>query len=401
MDPEVYHYAYNEIYNGVLWPICHGMTAWASLRLNSHVWGGPWEGYRTYNKQVSEVIAACVPDGSLVLAQDLYFIFLMSELKRVSTKKFRSVLFLHLPFATADEFAVLPSLIAREVVTSMGHFDAVGFQSSRWQRAFSRCCDSLGAVIPRTFVATAAPPMLRFSADSASSECGKELAHLNTILGGRQMLTQLDRMDPVKNIHGSLEAYDVLLETRSDIRGKVVFVVLAHPTRGDLPDYRAYANYIRRLCRTINEKYGGAAWQPVYFKENFTHFMHVAALRRYDVLLINSIRDGMNLIALEGPQLNERHGVSVVSPEAGVFERQQEWILRSNPFDAAVTAEALYDALTLDAERRVRLFVGLYAASSEASKGDEFVRKQIEAVMENGNPDGGHNDHQTSPLSDP
>jgi trehalose 6-phosphate synthase len=380
MERQDYHYAYNEVYNGVLWPICHGMTGLASTRLRTSAWSALWEGYKTYNRHVSEAIAAHLPDGSLVLAQDLYFVFLATELERLGATNLKSVLFLHLPFATPTEFAVLPSPIEREILSSLTRFGAVGFQTQRWERAFNRCCRSLGVEPPRTFVAAAGPPMIRLNKDSASPECAKELAHLEAALAGRQMLAQLDRMEPAKNLLGSLQAYDALLRTWMEIKGEVIFVILAHLTRQDLGEYQDYAARVRRLCKTINETHGSPSWQPVLLREDFPHFLHVAALRRYDVLLVNSVRDGMNLIALEGPQLNERHGVSVVSPGVGAFERQRGWVLQSNPHDAGVTAGVLHDALTLDAQRRVRRFVGLRAVSVKIGKDDELVNSQVEAA---------------------
>jgi trehalose 6-phosphate synthase len=380
VDSQTYHYAYNEVYNGIFWPICHGMTDWASRRLRTSRWEDLWHGYKHYNRQVAEMIADHLLDESLVLAQDLYFVFMAAELGQLGAVNLKSILFLHLPFANPAELAVLPVSVVVEILSSMTRFGAVGFQTQRWERAFIRCCYDFGIEPPRTFVAPVAPPIKRLSADRSSPECDKELACLEATLGGRHMLTQLDRMDPAKNIYRSLQAYDVLLETRPEITDKVVFILLAQPSRQGLDDYRAYSDQVRRLCQTINEKHGSPSWQPVLLREDFPHLLHVAALCRYDVLLVNSVRDGMNLIALEGPQLNERHGVSVVSPDVGAFDYQQKWVLRSDPWDAGVTAQALYDALTVNAQRRVQLFNGLCTASAEVSTEDEFVNRQIEAA---------------------
>ncbi len=381
VEPEAYNHAYNEVYNGTLWPMCHGMVGWASRRSADPSWNDLWEGYRTYNRQVGEAIAADIPDGAIVLAQDLYFALLTSSSTLFDGNAFKSVLFAHLPFASPKELAVLPASAAREMLSSMGRFDAVGFQVQRWRRDFIRCCRSLGVESPRTFVAPAAPPMSRLKTESASSACDGELAHLESILDGRQMLAQLDRMEPVKNIHGSLQAFGIMLARHADIRGKVIFIVLAQPTRQDLADYRDYAVHVRRLCRAINEKHGSPSWQPVHLNEGFLHFLHLAALRRYDVLLVNSIRDGMNLIAIEGPQLNERDGASIISPEVGAFEHQRGWVWQSNPHNAAVTAEAMYNALTVDSTRRLQLFMGLRTAVAAASKDNEFVSRQIRAAI--------------------
>lgn len=380
VDTETYDHAYHEVYNGTLWPIFHGLTGWASARLTGATWKQHWQSYRRYNRQVAEAVAAQLPDHALVLAQDLYFVFLASELDRLDARTLKSILFLHLPFATPAELDHLPAPIATEFLQATTRFRAVGFLTGRWEAAFIQCCRDFGVDVPRTFVAPVAPPMKRLCRESSSPECDEQLAHLERLLKGRQMLTQLDRMDPAKNIHRSLQAYDALLETRSELRDKVVFVVLAQLSRQGLADYRDYANHVRQLSRDINDRHGSPTWQPVALQEDFSHFLHLAALRRYDVLLVNSVRDGMNLIALEGPQLNERAGMSVVSPDAGAFDHQRDWVFRANPRDFHETARTLFESLTLDAERRAFLFNGLRTASAAAGNEEEFVNRQIEAA---------------------
>jgi trehalose 6-phosphate synthase len=382
VDTQDYNNTYNEVYNGILWPICHGMTDRASRHLKTAAkWRDIWQGYKNYNKQVAETVASHLPDGSVVLAQDLYFVLLASELDRLGATNINCILFLHLPFANPTELTTLSIPAATEILSSMTQFGAVGFQSQRWQRAFIRCCHSLDIRAPRTFIAPVAPPIKRLSIDRSSPECNQELARIEAILDGRQMLAQLDRMDPAKNIHRSLQAYDVLLETRAELRDKVLFFLLSQPTRQASDDYRSYTSDVRRICQEINEKYGTSSWQPVLLMEDFSHYLHVAALCRYDVLLVNSVRDGMNLIALEGPQLNERHGISVVSPHVGAFECQQKWVFKSDPWNVTATAQVLYHALTVDAQQRVRLSKELRTACVTTSTEEKFVSLQIEAAL--------------------
>ena len=87
-----------------------------------------------------------------------------------------------------------------------------------------------------------------------------------------------------------------------------------------------------------------------------------AALTRYDVLLVNAVRDGLNLVAKEGPLVNDNDGVLVLSREAGAFEELQDAALAVNPFDVADTADVLAEALAMAAGRRHqfarRLLVG-------------------------------------------
>ncbi len=131
-------------------------------------------------------------------------------------------------------------------------------------------------------------------------------------------------------------------------------LALLDPSREQVPEYVVYREEIERAVRDVNERFGRPGWQPVDLQiaDDFPH--SVAAYKQYDVLLVNAVYDGMNLVAKEGPLVNTRDGVLVLSENAGAHEELGEWAIGVNPFDVAGQAEALHDALSMDGGERRR-----------------------------------------------
>ena len=133
------------------------------------------------------------------------------------------------------------------------------------------------------------------------------------------------------------------------------FLALLVPSRLEIEEYDQYLEEIIVLAQRINLKYGDREWQPVKLYVGEDHARAVAAMQLYDVLLVNPMIDGMNLVAKEGPVVNERDGVLVLSEGAGASEQLGEGALVISPYDVVQTAEALHRALVMSpAERAER-----------------------------------------------
>jgi trehalose 6-phosphate synthase len=122
-----------------------------------------------------------------------------------------------------------------------------------------------------------------------------------------------------------------------------------------VPEYRAYTDRMQRLARQISEEFGTADWNPLILEVKDDYPRSLAACALADVLLVNPIRDGMNLVAQEGPVLSERGCALVLSREAGAASTLGADALIVNPYDISETAAALHEALLMpDAERQRR-----------------------------------------------
>jgi trehalose 6-phosphate synthase len=187
---------------------------------------------------------------------------------------------------------------------------------------------------------------------AASPSARAALAELDDIVGDRRMLLRIDRMEPSKNIVRGFGAYDRLLERHAEWRGNVTFVALLNPSRESLPEYLAYRDNVEHAAEAVNDRWGRSDWQPVVL-DTRDHFAgSIAALERYDVLLVNPIKDGLNLVAKEGPLCNARDGVVCLSPEAGAFDELRDAVIETHPYDLEQNADALHTALAMPSEER-------------------------------------------------
>jgi trehalose 6-phosphate synthase len=289
-----------------------------------------------------------------VLVQD-YQLALVPALLARARPDLHIAAFLHTPWCSPAELATLPDTVARELLEGLAGATACGFHSIRWARAFEQCCDEMLGRVPPVFVAPAATDAEELHTSAASAACDVELAQLDQILGARALIVRVDRIEPSKNVLRGFWAFDELLSERPELRGRVQFAAMVYPSRQGLADYLAYGQEVKALVERINGRWATPDWTPILLDSHDNYARSVAALRRYDVLLVNPVRDGLNLVAKEGPLVNQRDGIVVLSHQAGAWDELGEHALGVNPFDVSATAAALGAALDMsEAERAVR-----------------------------------------------
>jgi len=169
------------------------------------------------------------------------------------------------------------------------------------------------------------------------------------------VIVRVDRMELSKNLLRGFWAFEELLELQPRWRERVVFVAMAYPSRQGLAEYLAYQNEVESTVTRINEQWATPGWDPIVLFVEDDYPRSLAALTRYDVLLVNPIRDGLNLVAKEGPLVNTHNGVVVLSREAGAFDELWPGVLEVNPFDVAGTVEVLNTALDMEAAERAAM----------------------------------------------
>jgi len=171
-------------------------------------------------------------------------------------------------------------------------------------------------------------------------------------IGDHRLILRVDRIEPSKNILRGLEAFRALLENHPEHRGRVQMMALLVPSRMEVSEYQDYLQEIMAQAGMINAEFSDQYWEPVRILVGESYPRALAAMQLYDVLLVNPIADGMNLVAKEGALVNQRDGVLVLSERAGVFYELGDHALVVSPFDIHSTAEALHQALTMPAEER-------------------------------------------------
>jgi trehalose 6-phosphate synthase len=202
---------------------------------------------------------------------------------------------------------------------------------------------------------------------------------MNREVGDRLVIGRVDRTELSKNVRRGLLAFRELLRTYPDWRGRVVHWVYNNPSREDLPAYREYTADIERLAQDLNDEFGTENWTPVQLDIVDDYPAALALLRRTDVLFVNSVRDGMNLVVLEGLVLSEREPAVVLSRETGAAEILGEDALIVNPFDISATAAALDQALSMPREERAPRAERMRAAAVKLPP-DAWFQAQLDAV---------------------
>jgi trehalose 6-phosphate synthase len=252
-----------------------------------------------------------------------------------------------------DYWRVLPADIGRAIHEGLAANDTVGFHSERWRQSFLESCDAFGVAPPATFVDPIGIDAAEFDALAESDAVLEEEARI-AATRPEFLVLRVDRTDPSKNIVRGFRAFALLLERHPELVGRVGMLALLDPSRQHVSVYAEYRAAAEREARVVNERFGRPGWQPVDLgvADNFPQA--VAAYKQYDVLLVNAVYDGMNLVAKEGPVVNRRDGVVVLSENAGAFDELGDWALGVNPFDLVQQAEALYAALTMPAAERRR-----------------------------------------------
>ena len=184
-------------------------------------------------------------------------------------------------------------------------------------------------------------------------------------LYGEQAIVRVDRAEPSKNIIRGFRAFDTLLERYPQFRGKVKFIAFLVPTRTHIRQYQRYLEEVTQLIEAINRKYATEDWQPINFFYENNYIQAIAGMRLYDVLLVNAVIDGMNLVAKEGPTVNTRDGVLILSETVGAHEQLGQNALTVSPADIEGTTQALYTALTMPADERHRRAMALKRSIEE------------------------------------
>jgi trehalose 6-phosphate synthase len=370
-EEESYDEYYLTVSNPLLWFVQHYM--WDVVRtptFTPEMWTA-WDGYREVNQVFAEAIAEEVARAgtpAIVMLQDYHLYLCPGALAPRLPEGCLLSHFIHIPWPGTDYWMILPPVVREQILSSLTSNDILGFHTKRWALNFLRTCQSLlpdAEVDYSSSTVTRDGKTLRVCSYPISIDIAalrrmckarrtvREREHLLPRLG-EQTIVRVDRIEPSKNIVRGLQAFDLLLQRYPQHLGEVRLIAALVPSRLGIEEYQQYLDEIVVAAQRINLKHGDSEWQPVklYVGEHYSR--SVAMMRLYDVLLVNPIIDGMNLVAKEGPVVNERDGVLVLSEGAGASEELEEAALVVSPYDVVEMAEALHRALAMSPRERAR-----------------------------------------------
>jgi trehalose 6-phosphate synthase len=273
--------------------------------------------------------------------------------------------FVHIPWSQPDSWRILPNRWREEIYLSMLSNDIIGFHTTAYCRNFLQCCRDLMeletdyermAVIyeGREIWVRAYPLSIDTKRLYRAAESEEVAFYEKELLRRRRdnLIIRVDRADLSKNVLRGFTAFDVFLEQHPEFREKVTFIAHLQPSRQDVPEYAEYLERIEALVAVVNHRHGTTDWMPIDLRiyENFNEA--VARYKHFDLLMVNSLFDGMNLVAKEAPAVNTRDGVVMLSENTGAHEELGDCTLSVNPFDIQEQADEIHRALTMQPEER-------------------------------------------------
>jgi trehalose 6-phosphate synthase len=381
-DPQAYDWYYNVVANPMLWFVQHSLWELAYTPKVDAAFHRAWrDGYAAVNEGFSKAVLAELerePDAAVFFHD--YHLYLAPKLVRNSHPNATLMHFVHVPWPQPDYWGVLPRAMRCAIHEGLIANDVIGFHTERWRRNFVYSTrELLGDDVTQKTVT--AP----ISVDPAEFD---ELAESEPVLAGEReivaqrpekLVVRVDRTDPSKNIVRGFRAFEIYLAAHPEMHRRVRMLALLDPSRQDIPEYAEYLGAIEREARRVNDRFQQQGWTPVELRIEDDFPRSVAAYKQFDVLLVNAIFDGMNLVAKEAPLINTRDGVVVLSENAGAHAELGDWALTVNPFDVAGQADAIHEGLTLDQGERHRRLESI-RAHVRAHDVNEWLDLQLAAL---------------------
>jgi trehalose 6-phosphate synthase/phosphatase len=350
---------YEELSNGVLWPLCHDRLD----RLPLHMSG--WDVYEEVNARFADAVVQEWRPGDVIWVHD-YQLMRVPALLRARLPEAQIGFFLHVPFPNPEIFLTLP--VRKWLVEGLLGADLIGFHTRRYRGHFT-------AVLRRLFglemdadahvrhgdraIQLGVFPMGVDARDFAERASTREVSGrvLDLKTAHQRLLVGIDRLDYSKGIARRLAAFERFLIDHSEWRGRVRLIQVAVPSRGGVDAYRKFRNEVEAAVGRINGRFGTPSWTPIhYLHRSVADDVLLALYRSADAMLVTPVRDGMNLVAKEFcASRTDEDGVLILSEFAGAADELSE-ALMVNPYDVRGVADAIHQALTMDgAERRRRI----------------------------------------------
>jgi trehalose 6-phosphate synthase len=312
-------------------------------------------------------------EPALVMLQDYHLYLVARQLREIlgsdadETNKIPIMHFIHIPWPGPEYWGILPPTFRQSILDSLCAVDLLGLQTREDGLNFIRTCETYlpqatvkyargriwyrnHATYVRDFPITIDTNTLKTLAESHEIEGYR--SEIQDITKKCKLILRIDRIDPSKNIVRGFKAYEEMLEIHPEHREQVLFLAILVPSRMEVGEYQNYLDELMASAGRVNALYGNSQWEPVRILVGDDYPRAVAAMQLYDVLLVNAIADGMNLVAKEGPLINRKNGVLILSEKTGARQQLETGATVISPCDIYATSEALHQALSMPEQER-------------------------------------------------
>src|SRR4051794_15318711 len=346
-DPVAYDRFYNVIANPILWFIQHYLWDLSNAPDIRQEELDAWdEGYQAVNRDIAEAVVGQIEgqDEPLVMLHD-YHLYTAPRMIRERRPDAFLHHFVHIPWSQPDSWRILPTRIRGAIFDGMLANDIIGFHTQAYCINFLRCCDELldgvevdyhaaevrhsrGRTIARAYpLGIDAQRLQRAASSPEVAEAEREVLERRR----RHLIIRVDRADLSKNVLRGFTAFDTFLTQHPEFREQVTFIAHLQPSRQDVPEYAEYLERIEALVAVVNHRHGTTDWMPIDLKIYENLHEAVARYKHFDLLMVNSIFDGMNLVAKEAPAVNTRDGVLMLSENTRSHQEAGECGPSGNP----------------------------------------------------------------------
>ena len=393
-DAEAYDRFYNIFANPMLWFIQHYLWDQSNAPdIRQHEVDAFELGYNVVNQDLARAVLEEIEgrEEPVVMVHD-YQLYTLPAMVRDKRPDVFLHHFVHIPWTQPDAWRVLPAGIREAIYRGLLANDIVGFHTRSYRRNFLQCCRDLmdldvdlerGVVHfeGRDVWVRAYPLPIDWRATQAVAGRDRVREFEDRLLERRRefSILRVDRADLSKNVLRGFTGFDIFLEQHPEFHERITFTAQLMPSRTDVPEYAEYLERIEALVAVVNHRHGTPDWMPISLKLRDDLDEAVASYKHYDVMMVNAMFDGMNLVAKEGPLVNERDGVSILSENTGAHEELGACALSVNPFDVQELADSIYAALTMSRDERARRAAQLKEIVTSRDPGD-WIDEQVEDI---------------------
>src|SRR3954465_3389960 len=395
-DADAYDGFYNVIANPLLWFIQHYLWDQSNAPdIRRHEVDAFDHGYNAFNEDLARAVLEEVEgqEEPVVMVHGSPLYPLPGMIRRQRSDVFLHH-FIHIPWTQPDAWRVLPAGIREQIYDGLLANDIIGFHTRSYRRNFLQCCRDLmeldvdmeAGVVKcgdREGWVRAYPLPIDWRATQSTASRDRVSEFEERLLQRRRefSILRVDRADLSKNVLRGFTGFDIFLEQHPEFSERITFTAQLMPSRTDVPEYAEYLERIEALVAVVNHRHGTPDWMPIDLKLRDDLEEAMSSYKHYDVMMVNAMFDGMNLVAKEGPVVNERNGVSILSENTGAHEELGEYALAVNPFDVQELADSLHAALTMDPAERARRAAGLREIVTSRDPGD-WIDSQLADIRE-------------------
>jgi trehalose 6-phosphate synthase len=393
-DSDAYDRFYNVIANPLLWFIQHYLWDLSNVPDIRESEREAWElGYKVVNRDLAtaaleEVEGVAEP---IVMVHD-YHLYTCPGIIRQRRKDAFLHHFVHIPWTQPDAWRVLPSDMRTSIFEGLLANDIIGFHTRSYCNNFLQCCRELmgletdferQAVLHGDRETWVRPYPLAIDVKSFERVAASAAVarHEEEIVRRRRdhLILRVDRADLSKNVLRGFTAFDIFLEQHPEFRERVTFIAHLQPSRQDIPEYLEYLEKIEALVAVVNHRHGTTDWMPIDLRLRDDFEEAVALYKHFDLLLVNAMWDGMNLVSKEGPLVNQHNGMVILSENTGAHEELGDCAISVNPFDVQEQADAMHYALTASEDERRRRWQRLHGIITSRTP-SEWIEHQLEDI---------------------